>query len=164
MRLGDEALADVVPLCRQHHEAVHEKLKEAGKLVEHSKWAIATLKGVVVQPGEMKQKKTRKGKTAGRNKMSKKDRQQAKKARKKVAREHWNSEWWCKLESLPRLPHRTVADVVAFFNKCGVMNGERVTSKAWELRLYRHRGHDCLWHLQNYLKLLAECKKAGTLS
>lgn len=44
-RLGREPLDDVTPLCRPHHEAVHEWLKLAGKPVGATKRAVAALRG-----------------------------------------------------------------------------------------------------------------------
>jgi hypothetical protein len=45
-RLGAEWLADVTPLCRDCHERLHKYLKENGRSVSYSEWAICQL----VQP------------------------------------------------------------------------------------------------------------------
>lgn len=44
IRLGREQLNDVIPLCREHHELVHELVKEKyrGK-IEYSRAAVALL-------------------------------------------------------------------------------------------------------------------------
>ncbi len=56
VRLGAELFTDVSPLCRPHHEAVHEWLKASGKnFVEHTHKAVIALGGELVTP----QKKSR---------------------------------------------------------------------------------------------------------
>ncbi len=54
-RLGCEHFGDITPLCRAHHEAVHEWLKNSGKLfVKYTHEAVAALAGnlppVIVLP------------------------------------------------------------------------------------------------------------------
>lgn len=44
-RLGQERNADVVPLCREHHVAVHEWLSERNACVSRTGEAVAFLKG-----------------------------------------------------------------------------------------------------------------------
>ncbi len=44
VRLGVERLSDVTPLCREHHSAVHEWLKECKMPVERTPTAIAALR------------------------------------------------------------------------------------------------------------------------
>jgi len=47
VRLGCERLADVTPLCREHHTAVHQWLKDSGRIfVEYTHEAVAALGGV----------------------------------------------------------------------------------------------------------------------
>lgn len=49
VRLGREEFTDVVPLCRDHHVAVHDWLKSSGRLyVEYTHEAVAALGGKVV--------------------------------------------------------------------------------------------------------------------
>lgn len=44
IRLGQEAIGDVTPLCREHHQAVHEWLKTSGRIfVEFTHEALAAL-------------------------------------------------------------------------------------------------------------------------
>jgi hypothetical protein len=54
VRLGQEKLDDVTPVCREHHKAIHEWLKSGGRIfVEFTHEAIAHLRGekiVVVEP------------------------------------------------------------------------------------------------------------------
>lgn len=57
VRLGQESLDDVTPLCRADHTAVHAWLKAAGKFVEDSHKAIAALRGV--KPQTKKQRRRR---------------------------------------------------------------------------------------------------------
>jgi hypothetical protein len=56
--LGREQFADVVPLCRDHHTAVHEWLKANRLYVQDTDAAVATLRGekVVVRPRVPKRK------------------------------------------------------------------------------------------------------------
>lgn len=57
VRLGNERLDDVTPLCRRHHKAVHKWLKDSGRIfVEYTHEAVAALAGLPV---------ARKAKSAG---------------------------------------------------------------------------------------------------
>lgn len=49
-RLGQESLDDIDPLCRRHHEQVHEFLKHHGPRVNRTAKAIAYLKSQLNQP------------------------------------------------------------------------------------------------------------------
>lgn len=66
IRLGKELLTDVTPLCRFHHGAVHEWLKESGRIfVTYSHEAIAFLTGIPTisatkKPKQNKHKKQKK--------------------------------------------------------------------------------------------------------
>lgn len=55
IRLGNELLTDVIPLCREHHEAVHAWLKDSGRIfVEYTHEAVAFLTGqTVVKPAKV---------------------------------------------------------------------------------------------------------------
>lgn len=62
VRIGRERFSDVVPLCRSHHEAVHEWLKTSGRaFVEYTHEAVAALGGVCPMPIRTT-KKPKKGK------------------------------------------------------------------------------------------------------
>jgi hypothetical protein len=56
-RLGAERLKDVLPLCRVHHEQVHRLLKDAGKFVEDTLWAIGKIGPKRVKVKKPKEKK-----------------------------------------------------------------------------------------------------------
>jgi hypothetical protein len=63
VRLGCEEFGDVTPLCRPHHEAVHDWLKTSGRIfVEYTHEAVAALGGTLepmpTRPGRS-QKRTR---------------------------------------------------------------------------------------------------------
>lgn len=69
VRVGRERFTDVVPLCRSHHEAVHQWLKDSGRVfVEHTHEAVAALGGSVLPTRELA-KKTPKKKRKGRKKV-----------------------------------------------------------------------------------------------
>src|SRR5438105_4622698 len=44
-RLGREELTDVVPVCRKHHEQIHQWLDERGRYPEETHVAIDAIRG-----------------------------------------------------------------------------------------------------------------------
>lgn len=49
IRLGDEHLDDVTPVCREHHKAIHRWLKASGRIfVEYTHEAVSALRGAPV--------------------------------------------------------------------------------------------------------------------
>jgi hypothetical protein len=71
LRLGNENLDDLTPLCRPHHEAVHQWLRESGRIfVEYTHEAVAFLQGNPSQreqePDKKRRRKSKKEKRAAR--------------------------------------------------------------------------------------------------
>ena len=79
-RLGSERLGDVVPVCRQHHEAIHAWLKDRQKPVEFTNDAVAALGGPHI-PSPLTRRPnapTRKSRQRDRRRLLKSSRQAAK--------------------------------------------------------------------------------------
>lgn len=76
-RLGAEDLADVTPLCRPHHEEVHRLLKESGRFVRDTRWAVGVIGGGRERVAQQPAVRTKKGKKKAKNKRDCHDRRRA---------------------------------------------------------------------------------------
>jgi hypothetical protein len=56
-RVGQELFDDVIPVCREHHVAIHEWLKANGKFVQRTHEAVAALGGVCARPQSPKKRR-----------------------------------------------------------------------------------------------------------
>lgn len=84
-RLGREELADVTPLCRDHHESVHEWLKTSGKRWVHfTHLAIAALRGEEL-PARVPRNQTPGKKARKREKHRKRERERVERIEKNRA-------------------------------------------------------------------------------